>query len=58
MREGIETMLEARFGEDGVKLMPEIHQIAEEEKLRAILKALPKAVSLEEVRQLWASENP
>ena len=34
--------------------MPEIHEIHEEEKLLAILKALETAASPDEVRQLWA----
>ena len=34
--------------------MPEIQQVYEEEKLEAILKALETAVSLDEVRRLWA----
>jgi hypothetical protein len=51
MREGIESLLRVRFGEEGLKLMPEIH---EEEKLRAILKTLETAASPDEVRQLWS----
>ena len=31
---GIESLLRVRFGEEGLKLMPEIHEIHEEEKLR------------------------
>ena len=54
LREGIESLLRVRFGEEGLKLMPEIHDIHEEEKLRAILKALETAASLDEVRRLWA----
>jgi hypothetical protein len=58
MREGIEVALKIRFGEEGLKLMPEIHEIHEEEKLRAILKALETAASPEEVRRLWAPAAP
>jgi len=54
MREGIEAMLQFRFGEEGLKLMSEIQEIHEENTLRAILKALATASSLEEVRRLWA----
>ena len=54
-REGIESLLRVRFGEEGVKLMPEIHKIHEEETLRAILKALETAVTPDEVRRLWSS---
>ena len=51
---GIESVLRIRFGEEGLKLMPEIREIYEEEKLQAILKALETAASPDEVRQLWA----
>jgi hypothetical protein len=52
MREGIESILKRLFGEEGLKLMPEIQQIHEEETLRAILKALETATSVEEMRRL------
>jgi hypothetical protein len=55
MREGIESLLKVQFGDEGLKLMPEIQQIHEEDKLRAILKALETATSLDEVRQLWSA---
>jgi hypothetical protein len=58
MREGIESLLRVKFGDIGVQLMPEIENIHEEEKLRAILKTLEKATSIEEVRRLWAPETP
>jgi hypothetical protein len=58
MREGIESLLKVRFGEEGLKLMPEIHQIHEEEKLRAILKALETATSPHELCRLWSPAAP
>ncbi len=54
LRMGIESLLRVRFGDEGLKLMPEIHEIHEEEKLEAILKALETAASPDEVRRLWA----
>ena len=54
MREGIQLGLKLRFGEEGLKLMPEIEEIHEDEKLREILKALETAASPEEVRRLWS----
>ncbi len=54
LRMGIEALLDVRFGAEGLKLMPEIHEIHEEEKLEAILQALKTATSLDEVRRLWA----
>ena len=50
---GIESLLRVRFGDEGLKLMPEIREIYEEEKLEAILIALETATSPEEVRRLW-----
>lgn len=58
MREGIEALLHVRFGEEGLKLMPEIHQIHEDEKLRQILNVLKTTDSLDEVRRLWAPPSP
>jgi hypothetical protein len=54
LRMGIESLLRVRFGEEGLKLMPEIREIHEEEKLEAILKALETVPNPEAVRQLWA----
>jgi hypothetical protein len=51
---GIEVVLRLRFGEEGLKLMPEILEIHEEAKLEAILNALPTAASLDDVRRLWS----
>jgi hypothetical protein len=56
-REGIESMLRHRFGDAGLKLMPEVHEIHDEEQLRAILKALETAASLDEVRHIWSPTN-
>jgi hypothetical protein len=54
IREGIETALKIRFGEAGLQLMPEIREIHDEDKLRAILKALETAATPDEVRRLWS----
>lgn len=54
-REGIEVLLRMRFGDEGLKLMPEINEIHEEETLRAILKTLATAATPDEVRRLWSS---
>jgi hypothetical protein len=58
LRQGIESLLRVRFGEEGLKLMSEIHEIHEGEQLEAILKALETAVRPEEVRRVWAPEAP
>jgi hypothetical protein len=54
IRLGIEALLRVRFGDEGLKLMPEIQAIHEQEKLEAILKALETADNLDEVRRLWS----
>jgi hypothetical protein len=56
--EGIKSLLKVRFGEEGLKLMPEIDEIFDDELLRSILIALETAYSLDEVRRLWSSPVP
>ena len=58
LREGIQSVLELRFGLEGLKLMPDIENIHSEDQLRAILKTLNSAMNLEEVRRLTTSGNP
>jgi hypothetical protein len=58
LREGIRAVLKVRFGQDGLKLMPEIDGVHEEETLRAVLKALETAASPDEVRRLWSPPGP
>ncbi len=55
---GIESLLRVRFGEEGLKLMPEIREVYEEEVVLAILNALETAASPDEVRRLWAPGRP
>jgi len=58
MRRGIESLLRVRFGEEGLKLMPEIHEIHDEEQLEAILKALETAASPDEVPPALVARGP
>jgi hypothetical protein len=51
---GIEMGLEQRFGSEGLHLLPEIRSVTDNEVLQAILGALWKGASLEELRQIWA----
>ncbi len=53
IRIGIEAILQMRFGDEGLKLMPEIRGAHEEDCLLAILDAVKTGASLEEVRRLW-----
>jgi hypothetical protein len=57
LREGIESMLEIRFGAEGLGLMPEIRAIYEEDKLRAILQSIKTAASPEDVRRIWLTPS-
>jgi hypothetical protein len=43
--------------DEGLKLIPEIRPISEEEKRRAILEVLELAASRDAVRQLWVSDS-
>ena len=52
--EGIEGMLELKFGETGLHLMPEIREIKDDDKLEAILRAIKTAATPDDVRRLWA----
>jgi hypothetical protein len=56
-RKAIEAVLDVRFGEEGLKLMPEIREIYGEEQLEAILKAVKTLPNLDEARQLWAPKS-
>jgi hypothetical protein len=57
LRKGIEAVLAVKFGEVGLKLMPEIREIYGEEQLEAILKGIGATNSVEEVRRLWSPEG-
>ena len=54
MLEGIESVLETKFGRSGKKLARPIRQVADTDKLRALLHALKTAATLDEVKQLLA----
>ncbi len=47
--EGIEALLEVKFGKEGRKLLPEIRQVQDPKVLRAI----KTASTPDEVRQVW-----
>ena len=51
--EGIEAILELRFGDAGLQLMPELRAIDNEDQLEAILRAAKTAASPDELRKLW-----
>jgi hypothetical protein len=58
LRKGIAALLRVRFGDEGIRLMPEIEEIHDEEKLEAILTTLETAARPDDVRRIWAPETP
>lgn len=54
---GIEVFLDFRFGEEGLKLLPEIREIHDPEKLESILRAIKTTDTPEALRKLWRGEN-
>jgi hypothetical protein len=54
---GIEACLEVKFGDAGLELMPELRELQDHELLRAVLKAIPKAASLDELRRVWTRKR-
>jgi hypothetical protein len=58
IREGmllmIEDLLRLRFGEEGVRLMPEISDMEDADKFRAVHQAIATATTLDEVRRACA----
>jgi hypothetical protein len=53
LAKGIEAVLEIRFGDAGVQLMPEIRQIPDAAQLQEILQAAKHVASPEELREKW-----
>ncbi len=52
--EGIELALKLKFGDAGLRLMPEIRAITDAAKLKEILLAIPAAATPEDLRRVWA----
>jgi hypothetical protein len=55
--EGIESLLRVRFGEEGLRLLPELREIQDHEVLRSVLKALEKVNNPEELRPIWTRKR-
>jgi hypothetical protein len=54
----LEDMLDAKFGEEGTKLLPEIAALEDLDKLRALGRMIMAASSLDEVRRSCAAAVP
>lgn len=54
LAKGIEVALKLKFGNEGLQLLPEIHAIQEQEKLEAVLDAIPVAASPDDLRRIWS----
>jgi hypothetical protein len=52
--EGIEMCLKMKFGAEGLRLMPELRELYDHEKLRAVLHAIETASTPDELRRVWA----
>jgi hypothetical protein len=57
LTKGIEVALEVKFGEDGLRLMPEIRDIHDHEKLERMLRAIRTASSTEDLRRIWEEQG-
>jgi len=54
LRKGIELGLKLKFRPEGLRLLSEVHGIAELDKLEAVLQAIEAANSPDELRRVWA----
>jgi hypothetical protein len=55
--EGIEECLELKFGDEGLKLMPELRELQDHELLRTVLHAIKKASIPDDVRRVWTRKR-
>ena len=54
---GIEVGLKLRFGEEGLRLMPELRELYDHEVLRSVLHAIETAATPDELRRVWAPKR-
>ena len=53
---GLEVSLKVKFGEEGLRLLPELRTL-DHEMLGAVLKAIETAASPDELRHIWAPKR-
>jgi hypothetical protein len=51
--EGIEACLQMKFGDEGLKLMPELRELHDHVLLGKILHSIPEAASPDDLRRAW-----
>jgi hypothetical protein len=51
---GIEECLELKFGADGLQLLPEVQQIADNTVLEAVFKSIKNTTMPGDLRRLWS----
>ena len=57
LTQGIEALLDVRFGAEGLELMPEIREIWDHELLEKVLKRIKTADSPAAVRRVWTRKR-
>jgi hypothetical protein len=55
--EGLEVALKLKFGDEGLKLMPELRELQDHELLDAVLDAVPRVASPEALRRMWTRKR-
>jgi hypothetical protein len=55
--QGLEVALQLKFRDEGLVLMPELRELQDHELLGAVLSAIPKAASPDELRRLWTRQR-
>jgi hypothetical protein len=55
--EAIEICLEAKFGAEGLTLMPELREIRDHVLLKKVLTRIKTAASLDDVRRVWTRKR-
>lgn len=55
--QGIEACLKMKFGDEGLKLMPELREIHDHELLEAVLEAIEPAASPDALRRMWTRKR-
>ncbi len=54
---GLEVSLQLKFGDEGLKLMPELRELQDHELLDAVLGAIPGATSPDDLRRVWTRKR-